>query len=155
MKSLKKKVVLVGFKGDCAGRHYNKTLIKMALRGKIDLICVDFGIPKNILESPAMEEMKKLVKERVVQYIDLNNPRDIKKYRRLSKIDAAFIATPDVTHCLVARDFLKKNEEDFYRKTIRRYFEKYKTARNLSESRKGSFSLRSLFGEILRFSAKN
>ena len=83
MKSLKKKVVLLGFKGDCSGRFYNKILTQMALEEKIELTCVDFGKPKNVLEIPSQEEMEKLIKKKKIQYLNLENSNDIKKYRNL------------------------------------------------------------------------
>lgn len=118
MKSLKKKVVLLGFKGDCAGRHYNKILIEMAREKKIDLIFADLGEPKNVLESLTLEETKKLIKEGIIQYLDLQNPADIKKYKNLSNIDVVFIITPDITHCGIVKDLVGKAKRIFIEKPL-------------------------------------
>jgi len=113
-----KKLVLLGFKGDCAGRHYNETLIKLALQKKIELICVDRGQPKNILKNPSLEEMQKLIKERRIQYLDLQSPKDFKKYTNLSNIDVVFIVTPDTTHCEISQGFLGKAQRIFIDKPL-------------------------------------
>jgi len=118
MKSLKKKVVLLGFKGDCSGRFYNKVLIQMALEGKIRLTCVDFGKPKNVLGIPPQEEMEKLVKKKKVQYLNLENSNDIKKYSNLSDVDVVFIVVHDLNHCKCARDFLGKAKRIFIDKPL-------------------------------------
>lgn len=118
MKSLKKKVVLLGFKGDCSGRFYNKILIQMALQGKIELSCVDFGKPKNVLKIPPQEEMEKLIKKNKVQYLNLENSNDIKKYNNLSNVDAVFIAVSNVNHAKCARDFLGKAKRIFIDKSL-------------------------------------
>lgn len=113
-----KKVVLLGFKGDGSGRHYNRVLLEMASQGKIDLICVDYGKPENVLGKPSFEEMQKLIESGKVYYLDLANPGDFEKYKNLSGIDVVFIVTPDITHCQVAKDFLGKTKRIFIEKPL-------------------------------------
>jgi len=113
-----KKVVLSGFKGDAAGRHYNQILLEMAEKGKIELICTDFGQPKNVLDKPPVEEIERLIKSRKVRYLDLENPADYQEYKNLSDIDVVFIITPDITHCQVAKDFLGKAKRIFIEKPL-------------------------------------
>jgi len=112
------KIVLLGFKGDCCGRNYNRILIELALKRKIELICVDYGKPKNILGSPSLREMERLIKEKKVQYLDLGNPNDVKKYDNLSNIDVVFVVTYDINHCKCARDFLGKARRIFIEKPL-------------------------------------
>lgn len=113
-----KKVVLLGFKGDGCGRNYNRILLELAEKRKIDLICVDYGVPENVLGKPSLEEMEKLIKARKVQYLDLNNPADLENSKNLSEIDVVFMVTPDITHCQVAKDFLGKTKRIFIEKPL-------------------------------------
>jgi len=113
-----KKVVLLGFKGDGAGRFYNEILIDFAKRKKIDLIFVDYGLPENVLGKPSLQEMEKLIKERKVSYLDLGNPADLESYKMLSDIDVVFVVTPDIAHCQVAKDFLEKAKRIFVEKPL-------------------------------------
>lgn len=113
-----KRIILIGFKGDCCGRHYNRALIKMALQKKIELICVDYGEPKNVLGNPPLKEMTRLIKEKKVQYLDLQNSEDLKEYKNLSSIDMVFVVTPDITHCKVVQDFLGKARRIFIDKPL-------------------------------------
>lgn len=113
-----KKVVLLGFKGDGAGKHYNRVLLELAEKRKIDLICVDCGMPENVLGKPALQEMEKLIKTRKVRYLDLNNPADLESYKNLSEISVVFIVTPDITHCQVAKDFLGTTKRIFIEKPL-------------------------------------
>jgi predicted dehydrogenase len=113
-----KKVVLSGFKGDCCGRNYNKTLIKMALAGEIELTCVDLGKPKNILGMPSFRDMTRLIKDRKVRYLDLKNPADVRRYVNMRDIDVAFIATPDFIHAKIAQEFLGKTKRIFIDKPL-------------------------------------
>ncbi len=113
-----KKVVLLGFKGDGAGKHYNRVLLELAEKGKIDLICVDYGIPENVLGKPSLKEMERLIKDRKLRYLDLQNPADLENYKNLSELDVVFIVTPDITHCQVANDFLGKARRIFIEKPL-------------------------------------
>ncbi|MBU4481184.1 Gfo/Idh/MocA family oxidoreductase [Patescibacteria group bacterium] len=112
------KVVLLGFKGDGAGKHYNRVLFGLAEKRKIDLTCVDYGIPENVLGKPSLEEMEKLIKAKKVCYLDLNNPADLENYKNLSELSVVFIVTPDITHCQVAKDFLGKTKRIFIEKPL-------------------------------------
>ncbi len=113
-----KKVVLLGFKGDACGKIYNPVLIDLAKKGKIDLICVDFGLPENVLNSPSLKEMETLLKSRKVSYLNLSDPADKIAYQNLSDIDVVFIVTPDITHCKIANDFLGKAKRIFIEKPL-------------------------------------
>lgn len=113
-----KKVVLLGFKGDGCGKNYNRVLLELAEKRKIDLICVDYGLPENVLGQPSLQEMEKLIKERKVCYLDLENPSDVESYKNVSEIDVIFIVTPDITHCQVAKDFLGKAKRIFIEKPL-------------------------------------
>lgn len=113
-----KKVVLLGFKGDACGRNYNRVLLELAKKRKIDLICVDFGLPENILGQPSLQEMERLIKERKVCYLDLETPSDVETYKNFSEIDVVFIVTTDITHCRVAKDFLGKAKRIFIEKPL-------------------------------------
>jgi predicted dehydrogenase len=113
-----KKVVLSGFKGDCCGRNYNKALIKMALEKKIELTCVDLGKPKNVLGVPSLKDMMQMIKSKKVRYLDLENPRDVKKYIDIKDIDVALIATPDFLHAKIAQEFLGKAKRIFIDKPL-------------------------------------
>lgn len=113
-----KRVVLLGFKGDCCGRHYNQTLIEMALREEIELICVDYGEPVNVRGVPSEEEAVSLINQRKISYLDLNKRKDKRKYESLDNIDFAFIVAWDKTHCRIARDFLGKAESIFIDKPL-------------------------------------
>jgi len=113
-----KKVVLLGFKGDGCGRHYNRVLLDLALQRKIELICVDYGEPKNVLGTPSLEEMERLLKARKVCYLDLQKPVDLENYKNLSRLDVVFIVTPDITHCQVAKNFLGKAKRIFIEKPL-------------------------------------
>lgn len=111
-------MILSGFKGDCCGRNYNKTLIKMALEKSIELTCVDLGEPKNILGKPSLKEMMRLIREKKVSYLDLEKPEDIKKYKKIKDVDAVFVATPDFLHAKVAQDFLGRAKRIFIDKPL-------------------------------------
>lgn len=113
-----KKLILIGFKGDCCGRHYNETLIKLARQRKIELICVDYGKPKNVLGTPSLKEMMGLIKEKKIQYLDLEKPKDLKKYQELSGVDVVFVVTPDIIHCKVAQEFLGRAQRIFIDKPL-------------------------------------
>ena len=113
-----KKVVLLGFKGDGCGRHYNRVLLDLAQKRKIELICLDYGLPENVLGQPSLQEMERLIKERKVCYLDLENHSNIESYKNLSEIDVVFIVTPDITHCQVAKDFLGKAKRIFIEKPL-------------------------------------
>jgi hypothetical protein len=113
-----KKVVLSGFKGDCCGRNYNKTLIKMALTGEIELTCVDLGKPKNILGMPSFKDVMRLVKEKKVRYLDLENSADVRKYVNMRDIDVAFVVTPDFMHAKIAQEFLGRTKRIFIDKPL-------------------------------------
>jgi len=105
-----KKVVLLGFKGDCCGRHYNKTLIEMVLREEIELICVDYGEPENVRGVPSLKEMISLINQKKAEYLDLQRSEDKKKYQELKDIDFVFVVTWDKTHCQIAQDFLGRTK---------------------------------------------
>ncbi len=113
-----KKVALLGFKGDGCGKHYNRVLLELAEKRKIDLTCIDYGMPENVLGKPSLREMAKLIKDRKVRYLDLNNPADLESYKNLSEIDVVFIVTPDITHCQVAKEFLGKTKRIFIEKPL-------------------------------------
>lgn len=113
-----RRIVLLGFKGDGCGKHYNRVLLELAEKGKIDLICADYGIPENVLGKPSLAEMEKLLKARKVRYLDLQKPSDQESYKNLSNIDVVFIVTPDITHCHVAEGFLGKTKRIFIEKPL-------------------------------------
>jgi len=113
-----KKIVLLGFKGDCSGRNYNKVLFEMASAGKINLICVDFGVPKNVLDIPKKDDVLKLIKSGRISYLDLKKSEDVEAYKKLDDIEVVFVVTPDITHCRLAADFLGKAQRIFIDKPI-------------------------------------
>jgi len=113
-----KKVVLLGFKGDACGRIYNKILIDLAKKGKINLTCVDMGLPENVLGVPSLKEMEELIKFRKLSYLDLSDPSEKEIYQSLSDIDVVFVVTPDITHSQVTKDFLGKAKRIFIEKPL-------------------------------------
>ena len=122
-----KPVVLVeGFKGDCCGQGpgsyigtaYNYVLTRMALAGKIDLICTDLGEPKNIRGLPPLKQTLAWIRDGKIRYFDKNNLDDYKRYENLKDIDFAFIVTWNRTHSEIAKGLLGKAKKIFVEKPL-------------------------------------
>ena len=90
----------------------------MALTGEIELTCVDLGKPKNILGMPSFKDVMRLVKEKKVRYLDLENSADVRKYVNMRDIDVAFVVTPDFMHAKIAQEFLGRTKRIFIDKPL-------------------------------------